>query len=52
MFAAFAEHYQIWAEGAHPLVGLTARKRGGVRKGCRGGGEERRKRGMEEASWR
>lgn len=30
MFAAFAERYQIWAAGAHPLVGAAAR-RGGVR---------------------
>lgn len=30
VFAAFAERYQIWAAGAHPLVGAAAR-RGGVR---------------------
>lgn len=32
MFAAFAERYQIWAAGAHPLVGAAARK-GGAREG-------------------
>lgn len=30
VFAAFAERYQIWAAGAHPLVEAAAR-RGGVR---------------------
>lgn len=37
MFAAFAERYQIWAAGAHPLAGAAARK-GGARRG--GGSEE------------
>lgn len=40
MFAAFAERYQIWAAGAHPLVGVAARKKWGVRDG----GEKRGKR--------
>lgn len=31
-FAAFAERYQIWAAGAHPLVGAAARE-GGAREG-------------------
>lgn len=29
VFAAFAERYQIWAAGAHPLVGVAARKKVG-----------------------
>lgn len=35
MFAAFAEHYQIWAAEAHPLVGAAAIERG---EGGGGGG--------------
>lgn len=42
MFAAFAEHYQIWAAGARPRVEAAARK-GGARErgGGRGGGEKK-----------
>lgn len=46
MFAAFAERYQIWAAGAHPLVGAAARK-GGARVGTVGV-EERREERREE----
>lgn len=52
MFAAFAERYQIWAAGAHPLVGAAARKGGS--EGGTVGVEERReeRRGREEGSWK
>lgn len=37
VFAAFAERYQIFAAGAHPLVGVAAREgEGGVREGRKG----------------
>lgn len=50
MFAAFAERYQIWAAGAHPLVGAAARKRGGSEEGAVGAEERReeKERGREE----
>lgn len=47
MFAAFAERYQIWAAGAHPLVGAAARK-GGARGRGAVGVEERREERREE----
>lgn len=49
MFAAFAERYQIWAAGAHPLVGAAARKRGSEEgRGERYGVEDRRRERREE----
>lgn len=44
VFAAFAERYQIFAAGAHPLVGVAAREgEGRVReRNERDGGERRR----------
>lgn len=50
MFAAFAERYQIWAAGAHPLMGAAARK--GVARGGTVGVEERREERREEGSWK
>lgn len=51
MFAAFAERYQIWAAGAHPLAGAAARKggsEGGNGRGLRRGEKKGEKEGRKE----
>lgn len=52
MFAAFAEHYQIWAAGARPRVEAAARKGGARERGAVGVEERRKERGREGGSWK